>query len=101
MHDDSENWQGTCMLNSSAPVANATYFQSERIYHTGELFNAHPLFENLIWLTTEETAQFLRKKSAHAIRQMVYKGKLRARKVNGKLYFNKLELHELIDSSHY
>ena len=54
----------------------------------------------LIWITTEEASEFLRK-SSHAVRQMVYKGQITARKFHGKLYFNRLELNELIDSSHY
>lgn len=58
------------------------------------------LFNNLIWLTTEEAAEFLRK-SSHALRQMLYKGKISARKVHGRLYFKKSELHELIDTSFY
>ena len=58
------------------------------------------LFNNLIWITTEEASEFLRK-SVHAVRQMVYKRQLNARKLHGRLYFNKLELNELIDSSHY
>ena len=58
------------------------------------------LFDNLIWLTTEEAAEFLRK-SKHALRQMLYKGKITARKFGGRLYFKKSELHELIDTSHF
>jgi hypothetical protein len=82
-------------------TSEATYFQKQNGYDPREQNTAQPLFENLIWLTTEETAQFLRKKSTHAIRQMVYKGKLNARKVGGRLYFKKMEVHGLIDSSHY
>ena len=76
------------------------YNQSEKVYSEGEQKNAQGLFENLIWLTTEEAAVYLRK-STHAIRQMVYKGKLMARKFNGRLYFKKAELHALIDTSFY
>ncbi|MFZ4715504.1 MAG: helix-turn-helix domain-containing protein [Bacteriovoracaceae bacterium] len=82
-------------------LENVAYIKSEYNYNEIELKTAHPLFENLIWLSTDETAQFLRKKSSHAIRQMVYKGKLHPRKFQGRLYFNKLELHNLVDSSHY
>ena len=88
------------MLNISDPSANATYIRSERIYNSGELFNAHPLFENLIWLTTDEAAAFLRK-SSHALRQMTYKGKIRPRKFGGRLYFKKTELNDLVDTSFY
>lgn len=65
-----------------------------------EFSNSGQLFKNLIWLTTEEAANFLRK-STHALRQMLYKGKISARKFNGRLYFKKSELHELIDTSFY
>ncbi len=58
------------------------------------------LFNSLIWVTTEEAARFLRK-SSHALRQMVYKGQIRARKFSGRLYFKQSELHELVDSSFY
>ena len=58
------------------------------------------LFDNLIWLTTEEAAGFLRK-SNHALRQMLYKGQVSARKVHGRLYFKKSELNELVDTSFY
>lgn len=78
----------------------ATYNVSGNEYNSVEQNNAHSLFNNLIWITTEEASEFLRK-STHAIRQMVYTGKIHARKFHGRLYFNKLELNELIDSSHY
>jgi excisionase family DNA binding protein len=55
-------------------------------------------FENLIWLTTDEAAQFLRK-SSHALRQMTYKGKIRPRKFGGRLYFKRTELNDLVDTS--
>ncbi len=58
------------------------------------------IFDNLIWLTTEEAARFLRK-SNHALRQMLYKGHISARKLHGRLYFKKSELHELVDTSFY
>ncbi len=60
----------------------------------------HPslIFENLIWLTTEEAAIYLRK-SADAIRHLVYRGDLRARKFKRRLYFKRDELDELLDLS--
>jgi excisionase family DNA binding protein len=76
------------------------YNQSEKVYSESESNKTQMLFENLIWLTTEEAAVYLRK-STHAIRQMVYKGKLIARKFDGRLYFKKDELHALIDTSFY
>lgn len=78
----------------------ATYILNEKGYNSDEQKHAHSFFNNLIWITTEEASEFLRK-STHGVRQMVYKGKLNARKFHGRLYFNRLELNELIDSSHY
>lgn len=77
-----------------------SYFSSENGYNQGEHLSAHPLFENLIWLTTDEAAQFLRK-SSHALRQMTYKGKVKPRKFGGRLYFKRTELNDLIDTSFY
>lgn len=85
-------------------MSNFTYrdtdLQSGKDYTQGEHFNAHPLFENLIWLTTDDAARFLRK-STHALRQMTYKGLIRPRKFGGRLYFKKSELDQLLDTSFY
>lgn len=56
------------------------------------------IFENLIWLTTEEAAVYLRK-SADAVRHLVYRGDLKARKFKRRLYFRRDELDELLDLS--
>lgn len=56
------------------------------------------LFLNLIWLTTEEAARYLRK-TANALRVMVHRGQLRARKFRRRLYFKKSELDELLETS--
>jgi excisionase family DNA binding protein len=85
------------MDNSSL---NATYFQSETLYDLGEQKSAQTLFDNSIWLTTEEAAAYLRK-TTHALRQMLYKGKLPARKFHGRLYFKKAEIHSVIDTSFF
>jgi excisionase family DNA binding protein len=58
------------------------------------------LLDNLEWLTTAEAAYYLRKSSA-AIRQMVCRGQLRARKFHRRLYFKKVELNQAIDISFY
>ncbi|WP_158536925.1 MULTISPECIES: helix-turn-helix domain-containing protein [Halobacteriovorax] len=58
------------------------------------------LFDNLEWLTTAEAAYYLRK-SKDAIRQMVCRGQLRARKFHRRLYFRKVELDQALDTSFY
>ena len=58
------------------------------------------IFDNLEWLTTAEAAHYLRK-STDAIRQMVCRGQLRARKFHRRLYFRKVELDQALDISFY
>lgn len=58
------------------------------------------LFDNLIWLTTKETAVYLRK-SVNAIHTLVSRRKLRARKFSNRLYFKKEELDYLIETSQF
>ena len=55
-------------------------------------------FENLIWMTTEDAAKYLRK-TVNAIRIMVHRRVLRARKFKNRLYFRREELDELLESS--
>ena len=65
----------------------------------------HELVESSKWLDTIQTAIYLKKfrkdgnPSVGAIRNLVYRGKLRARKFFGRLLFNRLELDHLISSS--
>lgn len=66
--------------------------------NTADPKNQQMLFDNLIWLTTKEAATYLRR-SVNAIRILVCRRKLRARKFGGKLYFKKVELDELLESS--
>lgn len=58
------------------------------------------IIKNLEWLTTAEAAYYLRK-SKDAIRQMVCRGQLRARKFHRRLYFRKVELDQTLDISYY
>ncbi len=78
----------------------ATVEDEKHLYNPSGFERPTTLFDNLIWVTTEEAAEFLRK-SSHALRQMVYAGKLRPRKVHGRLYFKKGDLEALIESSFY
>ncbi len=77
---------------------NATYFANEIDYNTREQTNAPVLFDNLIWLTTDEAARYIRK-SANALRIAVHKGHIHARKFRRRLYFKKDELDSLLDTS--
>ena len=56
------------------------------------------LFNNLIWMTTEEAAFYLRK-TTNAVRLLVFKGHLKARKFKRRLYFRRDELDTLIDTA--
>ena len=73
-----------------------TYDSRQSVSH--KTCDSDLLFENLVWLTTKETAQYLRK-SANAVRIMVYKKILKARKFRRRLYFRKDELCALIETS--
>ena len=56
------------------------------------------IFDNLVWLTTKETAIYLRK-SVNAIHLLVSRKQIKARKFRNRLYFNKIELEKLINNS--
>lgn len=58
------------------------------------------IFNNLIWMTTEDAARYLRK-TADAIRHLVYRGDLKARKFKRRLYFRRDELDEMLDLAVY
>jgi excisionase family DNA binding protein len=62
------------------------------------IFQDQSFFDNLVWLTTEEAASYLRK-TANALRVMVHRGQIRARKFRRRLYFKKMELDELLETS--
>ena len=81
-------------------IGNATYIENESRYTLGEHCDAQPFFDNLIWLTTEEAARYIRK-SANAIRIAVHKGHIHARKFRRRLYFKKDELDTLLDTSNF
>jgi len=52
-------------------------------------------FDNLTWLTSEEAAFYLRK-SVGALRTMVSRGQIKARKWRRRLYFKKSDLDKLL-----
>ena len=55
-------------------------------------------FNCLTWLDSKEAAKYLRK-TANALRIMVFRGYLRPRKFRRRLYFRKIELDRLLESS--
>ena len=55
-------------------------------------------FDRLTWLDTKDAATYLRK-SANALRIMVCRGYLRPRKFRRRLYFLRIELDRLLESS--
>jgi hypothetical protein len=54
--------------------------------------------DHLTWLDSKEAAKYLRK-SVPALRQMVYRGYIRPRKFQRRLYFRRSELDWLLESS--
>jgi excisionase family DNA binding protein len=84
-------------------IKNAGYKANHNRYNGDAEETSEPsalLFDNLEWLTTAEAAYYLRK-SKDAIRQMVCRGQLRARKFHRRLYFRKVELDQTLDISYY
>ena len=55
-------------------------------------------FENLIWLTANEAAEYLRI-SVENLRVKVHRGQLKPKYLNGKLRFRRSELDDLLESS--
>jgi len=74
------------------------YNHNEIVYNEDEQFNARMIFDNLIWLTTDEAAVYIRK-SVNALRIDVHKGHIHARKFKRRLYFRKSELDQILDTS--
>lgn len=56
--------------------------------------------DRLTWLDSDEAAKYLRK-TANALRIMASRGYLRPRKFRRRLYFRKIELDRLLESSPY
>ena len=55
-------------------------------------------FDCLTWLSSKEAASYLRK-TVNALRIMVFRGYIRPRKFRRRLYFRRLELDRLLESS--
>lgn len=70
----------------------------EKYSNNSDSCESELLFNNLIWMTTKETAFYLRK-SAGAIHTLVSRGHLRARKFRNRLYFKRSEMVYLLETS--
>lgn len=55
-------------------------------------------FDRLIWMNSNEAAKYLRK-TKNALLIMVSRGYIRPRKFRRRLYFRKIELDRLLESS--
>ena len=55
-------------------------------------------YDRLTWLDSKDAAKYLRK-TANALRIMVYRGYIRPRKFRRRLYFRRLELDRMLESS--
>ena len=55
-------------------------------------------FDRLVWLDSKEAAFYLRK-TLNALRIMVYRGYIRPSRFRRRLYFRKVELDRLLESS--
>ena len=62
------------------------------------LASAPTLFENLVWLSSEEAANYLRK-TVGAIRVMVCRGQIKAYKWRRRLFFKRSELDSMLNAS--
>lgn len=63
-------------------------------------FNSEKIFNNRIWLGTDEAAEYLCK-TANAVRILVHRGDLPVRKFKRRLYFKRSDLDALINASFY
>lgn len=60
--------------------------------------NSSQFFENFEWMNSEEAARYLRR-SVGQIRNMVYRGQIKFRKFNSRLYFRKNDLERAVEFS--
>lgn len=56
------------------------------------------IIDTLTWLNSNEAAHYLRK-TRNALHIMVYRGYIRPRKFRRRLYFRRVELDRLLESS--
>ncbi|MBS1960588.1 MAG: helix-turn-helix domain-containing protein [Bdellovibrionales bacterium] len=56
------------------------------------------VIDRLTWMNSKEAARYLRK-TRNALHIMVARGYVRARRFRGRLYFRRIELDRLLESS--
>jgi hypothetical protein len=74
------------------------YKKNQNVSH--EMCDSDMLFDNRIWLKTDEAADYLRK-SVNAVRILVCRGLLPVKKFRRRLYFKRSDLDSLLNTSHY
>ena len=57
--------------------------------------NSGSVFEKLVWLTSKEAAEYLRK-SIGALRVHVHRGHIQTRRWHRRLYFRKVDLDRML-----
>lgn len=83
----------------SKKLKNSDHKENEKCYNEqADTSVSAKFFNNLIWMTTSEAAAYLRI-SANALRTAVCRGQIKARKFRSRLYFNRLEIDNLIETS--
>jgi excisionase family DNA binding protein len=91
--------------NTEGKIAGKVYtgeVNSETKYrnsHVGNTGSSEKFFENLIWLTANEAAEYLRLPSVGAIRVLVCKRKIPFHKLGRNLRFKRVELDRLLEAS--
>ncbi len=61
-----------------------------------EIFDEN--FDKMTWFDSKDAAKYLRK-TVNALRIMVFRGYIRPRKFHRRLYFRRIELDRLLESS--
>ena len=69
----------------------------EVIGTSNEVVKTSAIFDNLKWITVKEAAFYLRR-STGAVKNLIYRGKIRVRKWAGRVYINRKELDSAIQS---
>lgn len=65
-----------------------------------DLKNEEESLDRLTWFDSQEAARYMRK-TPNALRIMVYRGYVRPRRFKRRLYFRRIELDRLLESSTY